>query len=142
CPVCGKFHCNDTGYIIEILGLHDDDHVAVGEQGRIVVTDLFSDNMPLIRFDTGDVAIYGGKSECTFYSTGIILEDILGRHVETIYDVNGQPLSAFTINGATRDFHTLKQFQFIQNDLENNYLYLVVTDNFSNTDKSLIETRF
>lgn len=66
----------------------------------------------------------------------------LGRHVETIYDVNGQPLSAFTINGATRDFHTLKQFQFIQNDLENNYLYLVVTDDFSNTEKSLIETRF
>lgn len=76
CPVCGKFHCNDTGYIIEILGLHDDDHVAVGEQGRIVVTDLFSDNMPLIRFDTGDIAIYGGKSECSFYSTGIVLEDI------------------------------------------------------------------
>ena len=98
--------------------------------------------MPLIRFDTGDIAIYGGKSECSFYSTGIVLEDILGHHVETIYDVNGQPLSAFTINGATRDFHTLKQFQFIQNDLENNYLYLVVTDDFSNTEKSLIETRF
>ena len=142
CPTCGKFHVNDTGYVIEILSLNSNEHVAVGEHGRVVVTDLFSENMPLIRFDTGDIAIYGGDSNCSFYSSGILLEEVLGRHVETIYDVNGQPLSAFNINGATRDLQTLKQFQFIQNDLTNNYLYIVVTKNFSDIDKNIIKNRF
>lgn len=141
CPECGKFHVNDTGYVIEILRIDDDNHVEVGEEGRVVVTDLFSDYMPLIRFDTGDIAIYNGRSNCSFYPTGISLENILGRQVETIYDINEQPLSAFNINAATRDLHTVKQFQFVQDTLEVSYLYLVVTDNFSDTDKKLIENR-
>lgn len=142
CPRCGKFHCNDTGYIFEILGLDDDKPVEVGELGRVVVTDLFSDNMPLIRFDTGDVTVYGGESQCSFYPTGIVLESIVGRQIETVYDVDGKAVSPFAINGSLRDFHTIKQFQFIQNSLENNTLLLVVNNEFDDRDKNTIINRF
>ncbi|KGR79179.1 phenylacetate--CoA ligase family protein [Ureibacillus manganicus] len=142
CPRCGRFHVNDTGYIVEILRLEDNMPVEVGESGRVVVTDLFSDNLPLIRFDTGDIAIYGGKSNCSFYPTGIVLESIVGRQIDTIYDIHGKAVSAFAINGSLRNFHTIKQFQFIQDSLSENTLLLVVNNEFDNRDKHIITNRF
>lgn len=142
CPQCGKFHVNDTGYIVEVLDTESNKHVEVGESGRVVVTDLFSDYMPLIRFDTGDIAIYGGNSKCSFYPTGVVLETIVGRQVETVYDAFGKAVSAFAINGSLRDFHTIKRFQFIQDNLEENVLLLSVNDGFSDKDKENIKSRF
>jgi len=141
CPRCGRFHCNDTGYIVEVLKLDEDKPAEVGEPGRVVVTDLFSDYMPLIRFDTGDLAVYGGKSECSFYPTGIVLEEILGRQIETVYDINGEPISGFAINSALKDFNTIKQFQFIQNALDSNTLLLTIKNDFNDKDKAMIEDR-
>lgn len=142
CPQCGMFHCNDTGYIIEILKLDEDKPVNIGEPGRVVVTDLFSDHLPLIRFDTGDIAVYGGNSKCSFYPTGIVLESVLGRQIETVYDIKGNPISPFAINGALRDFNSIKQFQFIQNALDQNILLLVIHHNFGEDDINTIKFRF
>lgn len=142
CPNCGKYHLNDTGYIIEILAMDSDKHVKPGEIGRVVVTDLFSDNMPLIRFDTEDIAIYGGPSECEFYPTGITLESVVGRQIETIYNINGESISPFAINGSLRDFHSIKQFQFVQNTLNDNVLFLVVNSEFNKEEEKLISNRF
>lgn len=141
CPHCNKFHVNDTGYIVEILELNSDKHVLPGKQGRVIITDLFSYNMPLIRFDTEDIAVYCGKSECSFYSTGITLEYIVGRQIETVFNIQGEAISPFSINGALRDLHSVMQFQFIQNALDDNTLLLVVNDNFTNKDKVLISMR-
>lgn len=142
CPNCGKYHLNDTGYIIEILSMDSDKQVNPGEHGRVVVTDLFSDNMPLIRFDTEDIAVYGGPSECEFYPTGITLESVVGRQIEKIYNINGESISPFAINGALRDFHSIKQFQFVQNTLDDNVLFLVVNSKFNKEEEQLISNRF
>lgn len=142
CPHCGKFHVNDTGYKVEVLDLNENKPVQVGDFGRVVVTDLFSDNMPLIRFDTGDIAVYGGDSTCSFYPTGVILNSIAGRQIETVYDINEKAISAFAINGALRDFKTIKRYQFIQNSPKDNKILLVVNREFNPNDKMLIEDRF
>lgn len=141
CPNCDKYHLNDTGYIVEILELNSDRHVKIGEIGRVVVTDLFSDNMPLIRFNTEDIAIYSGPSECSFYPTGKTIESIVGRQIETIYNEKGEPISPFAINGSLRDFHSIKQFQFIQNSLSDNILLLVVNSEYNEEEEKLISDR-
>lgn len=143
CPNCGKYHVNDTGYKVEILDVDSDTPVSPGEIGKVVVTDLFSDYMPLIRFDTGDLATLShNPNSCLFYKTGFTLDNIVGRQIETIYDINKKPVSAFAINGSLRDFETIKQFQLIQNDYDSNVLYLVTTSNFSKDDEKIIEERF
>src|SRR5690606_7662677 len=49
---------NWASYYFEILKIESDQHVEKGELGRIVVTDLFNFSMPMIRYDTGDTAVY------------------------------------------------------------------------------------
>jgi len=142
CPKCGYFHLNDTGYIIELLDIDSDKHVKPGEVGRVVVTDLFSDYMPLIRFDTGDLAIYGGESDCSYYPTGKVVHSIIGRQIETVYDIKGNKISPFAVNGALRDFNNIKSFQFIQNDLMDNELDIIINGEFTKRDEQLILERF
>lgn len=62
------FILNVGSYYFEFLDLDEDKPVKPGHPGRIVVTDLFNRSMPLIRYDTGDIAIQkpttgGGNSK-------------------------------------------------------------------------------
>ncbi len=54
-----EYDLNWASYYFEILDLDKDEPAAKGEIGRIVVTDLFNYGMPLIRYDTGDMAVFG-----------------------------------------------------------------------------------
>ncbi|MDX1364330.1 hypothetical protein [Arenibacter latericius] len=51
-----NFNINWASYFIELLDLEKDEPVKQGELGRIVVTDLFNYAIPIIRYDTGDIA--------------------------------------------------------------------------------------
>ena len=52
------YFINSASYYVEILEMDLDVPVLKGELGRIVVTDLFNDAMPFIRYDTGDIGKY------------------------------------------------------------------------------------
>lgn len=109
-----EFHVNSASYIIEILKPDSNEHVGDGEIGRVVVTDLYNRAMPLIRYDTGDMAIYKKETECGWNSQAI--QSISGRKVDMIYATDGTPLSPHTWSVYMWKFSTLKQYQFIQND--------------------------
>ncbi|MBW1298775.1 CoF synthetase, partial [Aquimarina litoralis] len=51
------FKINLASYYIEILNFDNDERVAPGNIGRIVITDLFNFDTPMIRYDTGDIGI-------------------------------------------------------------------------------------
>lgn len=112
----GNFMLNWASYYFEILELESDDHVKSGGLGRIVVTDLFNFSMPMIRYDTGDMAIYG-KDEAGYP----YLSKIYGRRTDTIYNTSGDIVSPF-IFYMVLDFSKIKQFQFIQKD-KTEYLF-------------------
>ena len=99
---------NWGSYFIEILELDSDKHVESGNLGRVVVTDLFNFAMPMIRYDTGDLAVYKkiGKNLP-------VLTKIHGRRMDMIYDSKGEIVSPF-IFYRVLDFSKTKQFQFIQ----------------------------
>ena len=61
CPA-GSYHINSRGVHVEILS--GDRPAAAGEVGRVIVTGLVARAMPLIRYDTGDVAAAPGGSAC------------------------------------------------------------------------------
>lgn len=56
CPEGGRYHTHAEHAFVEIV---DDDGmpVAAGETGRMLITDLNNYAMPLIRYDTGDLAV-------------------------------------------------------------------------------------
>ncbi|MEW2921055.1 CoF synthetase [Muricauda sp. ANG21] len=104
------FLLNQASYIVELLKFDNDQPVEPGEFGRIVVTDLFNYAMPIIRYDTGDIAKKGVKDDGT-----MLLDEIEGRKMDLIYDTEGNIISSFVVYTKFHKYYQLlKQYQFIQ----------------------------
>ena len=105
-----NFVINHASYHVEILNIDNDNPVKTGEFGRIVVTDLFNYAMPIIRYDTGDIAKLGLNKDGDF-----VLEQIEGRKMDVIHDSKGNIVSSFVVYTKFYNYyHLLKQYQFIQ----------------------------
>ncbi len=146
CKMEKDYHLNLSSYYIELLEMEEDIPVKEpGKLGRIVVTDLHSYAMPLIRYEIGDLGISSeNKCECGLEISSI--KSIEGRTVETIYTTEGIRIPPFTISILMReiseDIKGIIQFQFIQKDKNNYVLKLVVMDKFSKVEEDLIEKEF
>ena len=108
-----EFHLNFASYFIELLD-EDNQPVKPGEMGRVVVTDLFNFGMPIIRYDTGDIATMKSEADC--YCKGPVISRIEGRKVDFIYGVNGELLSSYIITNTMWKYDKIRQFQFIQQE--------------------------
>lgn len=104
------FVVNHASYHVELLHLEKDIPAKKGEFGRIVVTDLFNRAMPIIRYDTGDIA------KSILNENGVMeFTEIEGRKMDLIYDSKGNILSSFVVyTKFYKYYHLLKQYQFIQ----------------------------
>lgn len=107
-----EFMVNVASFHIEILDMKEDKPAKVGDEGRIVVTDLFNRAVPLIRYDTGDVAIL--KSTPTPGIKVPVFEKVGGRRVDYIFDTKGNMVSPYVINTPMHEFLEIRQYQFIQ----------------------------
>lgn len=104
------FIINDKSYYIEFLKLDSNEETEIGELSRIVVTDLFNYATPMIRYDTGDLAIVEEHDKY-----GKVIRSIEGRKRDFIYNTEGGLLSPVAITNTMWDFNKLKQYQLIQN---------------------------
>lgn len=135
CKNSDEYHINTSSFYIEILNMENDEPVKEGERGRIVVTDLYNYAMPLIRYDTGDIAILKSKSECGIGA--IVFKQVDGRRIDCIYSTQGEVLSPYTINNTMWRFDEVKQYQFIQNG-KNDYLLKINKQNEKFTQEKVI----
>ena len=111
------FHINWASFYIEILNMENDSPVNYGEQGRVVVTDLFNFHLPMIRYDTGDIAVMDVDKSCFNGAPSFFKVD--GRKMDTIYDTRGRIMT--TVVNELEHFPEFKQFQLIQEN-ENTYI--------------------
>ena len=137
CSRGDKYHINGASYLVEVLHPKEDWPVKVGETGRVVVTDLYSQAMPLVRYDTGDLAVLGKQCDCGLNT--VVLDRIDGRVTEVIYDTKGRvvaPLAVVTPIGRTLE--GILQFQFVQKDIYKYLVRLVVLPAFTKENVKLI----
>lgn len=104
------FNVNTSGFFVELLKPDKDEPCEMGELGRIVLTDLYSFAVPLIRYDTGDMAIKAEEKD----GWVTVMKTIQGRRVDAIYDTKGSRLTPHTWSVYMWKFDKLKQYQFIQ----------------------------
>lgn len=104
------FKVNTSGFFVELLKPDKDEPCEKGELGRIVLTDLYSFAVPLIRYDTGDMAIKAEEKD----GWVTVMKTIQGRRVDAIYDTRGSRLTPHTWSVYMWKFDKLKQYQFIQ----------------------------
>ena len=117
-----EFMLNVASFKIELLDLNEDKPVKPGESGRVVVTDLFNKAMPLIRYDTGDVAVLRVKP---FKGIKVpVFESVGGRRIDFIQDTLGKMVSPYIVVNPMHAYPEVRQFQFIQ-ETSNEYTMLL-----------------
>lgn len=87
CERRGSLHVNAEAYIVEVL--HDDRPAVAGELGRVLVTDLRGRTMPLLRYDTGDLALAAGAA-CECGRPSPVLGRMEGRADGTLVRSDGE----------------------------------------------------
>jgi phenylacetate-CoA ligase len=96
CPA-GSRHIFPNVGVIEAV---DDDGRAVppGCAGRLLLTTLTNDLMPLVRFDIGDVGSVGDPGSCPCGRTSPVLRELHGREDDVVVTTDGRRISIFAFS--------------------------------------------
>ena len=107
CPDGSSFHVNRANYHVELLDLNSNKPAEENEFGRVVVTDLYSYGMPLIRYDIGDIAKWSIK-ECPCGRKGPSFSEIGGRLTDNLIDDKGELISWGVVNTIIWKYEEIK----------------------------------
>lgn len=123
CPQSGLYHVHAESLILEVLTDHGR-QCAVGETGRVVVTDLHNFATPLIRYELRDYAEVGPPCPC---GRGLpTLARVLGRQRNMVVLPNGKRNWPLVGLHRFREVGQILQYQLVQHDLESVEMRLVV----------------
>lgn len=123
CP--DVFLINRASYYVEIIDLESNKVLPNGQLGRIVVTDLYNQAMPLIRYDTGDLGVMDTK-----VINGVeqqVFTKIEGRKLDQIFNTKGELLSSYIVYKNMWNYTEIEQYQFVQKD-RNKYIFRISMD--------------
>ena len=133
-----SYKCSPYYGHIELL---DDNnlHVKEGEVGRIVVTSYYNEAMHFIRYDTGDLAEYGGIDN----NGWVTLNSIIGRQQDYIYDKDNNKIivTALVFGQHLNAFKNIKKWQIEQEKLGEVFVNIIKGENYSITDECEIREK-
>lgn len=120
----GHHICMDMA-IVELL---DEDHnpVSPGESGKVIITSLHSQMMPIIRYELGDVAVRR-SDECSCGIEGEMMGSIEGRSDDFIKLSYNRRIPPLAMDHLVMSVGGMQSFRIIQEDLRN-ITVLVVPD--------------
>lgn len=114
-----SFYLNHASYVFEVLKMDSDVPAEYGELGRVVITDLTNRSFPIIRYDTGDIAVLHAPDETSdgkeYFSA------LYGRKIDLIFNTKGHPMHPMILSRVLKNVPNIRQWQFIQKS-ENGYL--------------------
>lgn len=103
--------------------------VRAGEQGNIVVTDLFNKAMPLIRYNTGDIGIVNSENTK--------LLSVIGRENDFLITKSGRKVPGFTFYYIIKDlldlYPNILEYNIVQDNLDCLMFNFVVSSRPSNS---------
>lgn len=107
-----NYYLNNTCYKFEWLKIDSDEPAEYGELARIVLTDFYNYAFPLIRYDTGDTAVFAPGNEASYGWPYI--SKLYGRMMNTVYNTKGAPMHPMNFGRTLKNFKSILQWQFIQ----------------------------
>jgi phenylacetate-CoA ligase len=134
----GNMHMMADHMCIEFLDDHDRP-VKPGEQGRIVITDLSSYAMPLIRYDIGDI----GRPSNNICTCGVnlpLMEIMEGRKEDFIRCPDGKVVHAAYLCYTLKD-DTVHEFKMYQKGLYQLHVQIVKAPSFSANSEQVLEKK-
>lgn len=133
-----RLHVSPDVGIIELIDEYGNP-VKPGEQGEIVATGLLNFEQPLIRFRTGDLAVWSDEP-CPCGRSMPVIEELIGRLEDTVVGSDGREMVRF--HGIFVGLPHVREGQVIQETLTRIRLRLVVDPEFNDQDRQIITRRF
>jgi len=116
CELHNGMHINSSHIILECLD-ENDQPVAYGEPGKLVITDLNNYGMPLIRYRVEDVGVLSER-KCGCGRTTPILERLEGRVADFLKKTDGGQVAGVSLVERTlTKIPGLEQMQLVQEKL-------------------------
>lgn len=124
CEQHAGMHLTMENLLVEIV---DDDGspTPAGEEGNIVITDLFNVAMPFVRYSIGDRAVAGFES-CSCGRGLPLLRKVVGRRLDMLVTADGRHLAGEFFPHLLKDYSAVRQFQVVQSQRDLIELKLVV----------------
>jgi phenylacetate-CoA ligase len=130
-----RFYVNNATHILEVVALDDEKPVLPGETGRLLITDLYSHAIPLIRYDIGDIVTLSADPLNEHRVT--VLDSVEGRSVELITSADGKKISPIAIDDVFDGLVDINRFQFIQKS-KNNYVVKLLAKPTQDRDACIV----
>jgi phenylacetate-CoA ligase len=138
CPICEGYHINTDMVIVELL--KDGRPAAPGEEGEVVLTNLYSHAMPFIRYSQRDVATLSpDKPKCG--TPFPLIKQISGRFIDFIILPSGKRISPLPIMSVMVKAPKVNQFRIIQDEINHLSVEIVACKDFNQSHRTEIEQR-
>lgn len=128
CPA-GGMHLTADDIVVEII---DDEGrpQPPGVAGEIVVTHLFTNDFPFIRYRTGDIGVLGA-TRCACGRGLPLLQDIQGRSTDFVVAADGTVMHGLSLIYILRDLPGVKSFKVVQETQVFTRVLLVTDEGFA-----------
>ncbi len=113
CPRCDGYHVNSDTLIVEFLD--GNGPVTAGTPGRVVVTNLYSSAMPVLRYAIGDVGVPSGTSPLCGRRLPL-MASVLGRDDDCIVLPSGRVLSPMFAFCVMKTLDGVNRFRILQGE--------------------------
>jgi phenylacetate-CoA ligase len=152
CPVANGYGGRDSGFIAHECpqgGMHlladtiiteivdsRGRQVQPGETGEIVVTDLYSQEAPFLRYATGDIGV-ASKRRCPCGRALPLLESIDGRSNDSVVAPDGRVMHGQALISLLMEIDGIEQFRIYQKKPDSLHVQIVRSERFrtENEDK-------
>ncbi len=151
CPVAVEYGARDAGHLAdecpmgslhipaECTLLETEGRTADG-LGEILVTNLYSPAMPIIRYRTGDMGEMA-DGPCRCGRSLPVLKRVEGRRTDFLITPGGRVMHALGVIYILREVQTIKEFQVVQEALDRVRVDVVPEPAFSDREREGIEHR-
>jgi phenylacetate-CoA ligase len=127
CPD-GGMHLMADAVITEIVD-GEGRPVSPGQTGEIVVTDLFSEDAPFLRYATGDFGVASSRV-CACGRALPLLERIEGRSNDLVVAPDGRLINALALVYPLRDIEGIEQYRIAQKQVDLFHVQLTCNSEF------------
>lgn len=132
CEQHDGLHISSENLFVEILR-DDGTPVDVGEEGRVVITDLHNYGMPFVRYEIGDLAVRTDR-ECACGRGLPLMGSITGRSLDMIRLKDGKMIPGEFFPHLMKDYASVRKFQVVQENLNTVVVKIVKSSDFRNDD--------
>lgn len=130
-------HLSHENLYVEIL-TDDGQPAAPGQEGNVVITDLFNYGMPFIRYVNGDRAV-AGWDMCPCGRGLPLMKQVTGRTLDILVTPDGKRVPGEFFPHLFKDFDEIQRFQVVQERPETFLIRLVAPQLNSDREHQLLQ---